>query len=391
MPHDPLYLAFSDEEYSRRNRQIRERMDRTGVSTLLLYGGRGTNPEIHYLSNWFTTTQAHLIFPRQGASTLFVQLSNHLPNAKRMSVVEDVRFGGSSPTGSVDSIPRVIENLKERGLESGRLGIVGGIPYQQYQRLREALPRVECVDFSAEMRSQRQIKSEEEIERMRKAAAMSDRSVAALAEYARPGIREPELAKIVEDAYLGEGGLNVIHFMITTSMHDPKGGVPQQHLSQRVLQKGDVLVTEISANYFGYSGQILRTFTIGEEPTPLYQRLHAAAMEAFERVAAVIKDGTDLEQVLDAAEVVHERGFTIYDDFLHGANQLAPILRTRRTTRGVPQGFRFRTDSCLVIQPNVVTEDAMAGVQFGEMFRVTETGLETLHNCPRKLFVCRKG
>ena len=114
-------------------------------------------------------------------------------------------------------------------------------------------------------------------------------------------------------------------------------------------------------------------------------------MEAFERVAAVIKDGTDLEQVLDAAEVVHERGFTIYDDFLHGANQLAPILRTRRTSRGAPQGFRFRTDSCLVIQPNVVTEDAMAGVQFGEMFRVTETGLETLHNCPRKLFVCRKG
>ncbi len=391
MPHDPLYLAFSDEEYSRRNRQVRERMDRTGVSTLLLYGGRGTNPEIHYLSNWFTTSQAHLIFPIQGASTLFVQLSNHLPNAKRMSVVEDVRFGGSSPTGSVDSIPKVIENLKERGLESGRLGIVGGIPYQQYQRLREALPRMECLDFSREMRSQRQIKSEEEIERIRKAAAMSDRSVAALAEHARPGIREPELAKIVEDAYLGEGGLNVIHFMITTSMHDPKGGVPQQHLSQRVLQKGDVLVTEISANYFGYSGQILRTFTIGEEPTPLYQRLHAAAMEAFERVAAVIKDGTDLEQVLDAAEVVHERGFTIYDDFLHGANQLAPILRTRRTSRGAPQGFRFRTDSCLVIQPNVVTEDAMAGVQFGEMVRVTKTGVETLHNCPRKLFVCRKG
>ena len=40
-----------------------------------------------------------------------MQLSNHLPNAKRMAVIDDVRFGGSSPTGSVDSVPRVLENI----------------------------------------------------------------------------------------------------------------------------------------------------------------------------------------------------------------------------------------------------------------------------------------
>ena len=35
---------------------------------------------------------------------------------------------------------------------------------------------------------------------------------------ARPGLREHELAKIVEDAYLGEGGVNGIHYMFTTAM-----------------------------------------------------------------------------------------------------------------------------------------------------------------------------
>ena len=40
-----------------------------------------------------------------------------------------------------------------------------------------------------------------------------------------------------------------------------------------------------------------------------------------------------------------------------------------------------------MIQPNVVTHDAMKGVQFGEMFRVTKTGLEPMHNCPREFFV----
>src|ERR671930_2566405 len=83
VPHDPLYPAFSDAEYARRFRQVRERMDRAGVEALLLFG-TASNREVHYLSNWLATSPAHLVFPREGPSSLFVQLSNHLPNARRM-------------------------------------------------------------------------------------------------------------------------------------------------------------------------------------------------------------------------------------------------------------------------------------------------------------------
>ncbi|MCY4489614.1 MAG: Xaa-Pro peptidase family protein [Deltaproteobacteria bacterium] len=390
MACDPNYLSFSDAEYERRHAAVKARMDRMGLDAVVFYGSRAA-PDIHYLCNWLTTSEAYFIYPGAGEPTLFVQLSNHLPNARRMALIDDVRFGGSSPTGSVDSVPRVLENLKDRGLEKGSVGLCGSVPYRHYLRLVEALPGVKWSDFSAEMRDQRQVKSDEEIERLRQASAMSDDSVAALAEHARPGIPEHELARIVEDVYLGKGGINGIHFMITTSMHDPKGGVPQQHLSNRILRKGDVLVTEISTNYAGYTGQVLRTFTIGEDPTPEYQRLHDTAMEAFDRIAGVIKAGAGTEEVLQAADVVHERGFTVYDDVVHGASQLPPILRTHKTQRGVPPDFRFQTNMCLVIQPNVVTDDGLRGVQFGEMMRVTDTGLENMHDCPRQLFVCRNG
>ena len=33
----------------------------------------------------------------------------------------------------------------------------------------------------------------------------------------------------------------------------------------------------------------------------------------------------------------------------------------------------------VVIQPNVVTPDGMAGVQTGEMVLITATGIETIH------------
>src|SRR5262249_43578713 len=137
MAHDPLYLAFSPAEDERRYREGRERMDRAD-GALLLLDGRGARPEIHFLRNWLTTAEAHLLFPREGDAALFVQLSNHLPNARRLAVVDDVRFGGSSPAGAVDSLPRVVEDLRERGLARGRVGLVGGLPYQQYLRLVEA-------------------------------------------------------------------------------------------------------------------------------------------------------------------------------------------------------------------------------------------------------------
>jgi Xaa-Pro aminopeptidase len=40
----------------------------------------------------------------------------------------------------------------------------------------------------------------------------------------------------------------------------------------------------------------------------------------------------------------------------------------------------------MVVQPNVITRDEKAGVQFGELVRVTKTGFESLHRTPHDLF-----
>jgi hypothetical protein len=40
----------------------------------------------------------------------------------------------------------------------------------------------------------------------------------------------------------------------------------------------------------------------------------------------------------------------------------------------------------VVVQPNVVTTDHKAGVQVGELVRVTRQGFERLHSVPRGFF-----
>jgi len=387
MQNDAQYPVFSESEYQRRYGLAKELMQEMELDALLFYG-RGSMPDIHYLTNWLVTTEAYLIFPLAGDPTMLVQLSNHLPDAKRMAIIDDVRFGGTNASGGVDSTATVIGCLKERSLGRARLGTVGSIPYQHYLRYREALPEITWVDASAPVRNFRQVKSAEEFERIKCAAELSDSAVAALAQQLRPGLREYQLAQIVEDAYLGVGGYNGIHYMLSTPMRAPRAGVPSQHLSNRLIEKGDILITEISAGWWGYTGQLHRTFTVGEAPTPEYARMHEVALETFERVEAILRDGATVDEVLDAAELIQESGFTVYDDFLHGLNQLPPILRTRQTSRGVPKNFLFKEDMVVVIQPNVVTLDGKRGLQFGEALRITKKGVERLHHYPRQLVVC---
>lgn len=385
---DRDYPRFSDAEFERRYREVRARMAARDLSHIIVCGRGGRDPNVLYLSDWLSTREAWVVFPIAGEPTMLVQLSNHLPLARRMARFPDVRFGGSAPTGSVDTVPTLIEVLREHGVSSGRVGLAGPITWREHARLAEAFPRVEWVDFGAELADQRQVKSAEELDRLAVSARMCDASAMAIAEQARPGLTEHELAKIVEDSYLADGGVNGIHFMIATQMSDPRGGVPCQHQSGRRLRAGDVLVVELSTNYAGYSAQVLRSYTIGADPTPLYATLHDVALEVFDAVRDVIKDGATVPDILDAAEIADRRGFTIYDDLVHGCAQLPAIVRTRQTYRGEPEGFVYKEGMCVVIQPNVVTADALAGVQYGEMFQVTRTGLEPLHAVPREFFRC---
>jgi hypothetical protein len=120
----------------------------------------------------------------------------------------------------------------------------------------------------------------------------------ALEREVRPGIAEYELAAIVEGAYLPLDGHTHIPYMGTTPMQNPSLCVPPQIQSDRVLQVGDVLITEISAQYDGYPGQIRRPFSIGEPPTETYRRMYDLAVRAFERVAAVIRHSATVEEVV---------------------------------------------------------------------------------------------
>ena len=381
---ESLYPRFSDEEFARRYTAVRVAMQQAALDALVVYGTIDAHSEVLYLSNFPVTREAMLVFPLMGEPTLFLQMYNHVPNTRNVACIADVRWGGP------DTAATTAEHLRERGLEKQRIGLVGTIPLRHYETLRRTLPTATLLDFTREMVQLRLVKSEAEMAFLRKGAELSDRAIEALEREVRPGMRERELVAIVEGAYLGLGARNHIHYMATTPMRNPTVCVPAQHQSTRIIERGDVLITEISANYHGYPGQILRPFAIGTSPTAEYQRMYDVAVEAFQRIANVVRAGASTEEVLDAAEYIHAEDFTIYDDLLHGfgGGYLPPILRTRRTSARQTPPFTFQENMTIVIQPNIITPDERMGVQVGELVRVTHSGVESLHRYPMRFIQC---
>jgi Xaa-Pro aminopeptidase len=371
------YPKFTSGEMARRRARMAQAMEAAGVDHLVAYAAFFSGGPVHWLSDWLTTFEAVLVYTPGRKDTIFVQFYNHVPQARAVMPEADVRWGGAA------SIQSAIAELRARGAKPGRVGVVGGLPMGPYKALCGAFE--DAVDLNRAYLALRLVKSPEEIDRHRIGARLSDLPIEALARELRPGLDEADLAAITEAAYGPWRGRNVIHFFGVTSMHDPQVCVPRQHLGTRKIAAGDVISCEITANFWEYGGQVLRTFTVGEPFTPLYRRLHDTAEAAFDAIFAVLRPGAHVRELAVGVRLIEEAGFSFYDDLVHGFGgaYLAPVIGSpKRSDHSLPD-MTLEAGVMMVIQPNVITADEKAGVQTGELVLVTGSGAESLHTAAR--------
>ena len=377
------YPRYSKPEMQRRHRWMEQVMAEGEIDLVLVGGATGPlETSVQYFCNWPPQVMSYLLFRRDEAPVLSVRLWNHLPDAERISVVDDVVYGGDTPADQA-------REMASRLRGSRRVGLIGSVPHDDLAVLRTHAPECEFLSLNPAYREFRLVKSPEEMNFTRIASRMNDLAVEALADQLEPGLDERQVARIVEETYLGEGGVNLIHFSLTTPMDDPRIQVPHQHHPDRTIRAGDVFVTEISTTFWGYAGQILRTFTIAADPTPRYARLYQVATDVYDAILAQLKPGVTVGELLDEADRVAAAGLDIWDDLVHGFGgaYLPPIVRTR-ASRGAthPDHWAYPEGALVVVQPNII--DGLAGVQVGNSIWITESGPEVTQRFPMEMLRC---
>jgi Xaa-Pro aminopeptidase len=375
--HTPAFDGFSAAEFARRRRALEDVLAAHGLRHAILYGSNRSGPAVPWLTGWPVTREAHVLVTAGQPDVLLVSFFNHVPEATRRVPGANVRFAGDRPAATVNDL------LRERGAAGDPIGLIGALPFDQYATIAADHP---IVDLRREHTGLRLRKSGEEMAALRHAATLTDDAVHDLLSEPLIGRSEHELVARIEQSYVARGGGHHIHYLGVTSMARPDRCVPAQWPRDRRIERGDVLTFEISASAApDYSGQLLRTVTIGEPATEELRRMHDVADRVLGSIEELLRPGVHAEQLVAASQAVEDAGYTTVDDLVHGfgGGYLPPVLGTRsRAIRPTPD-MTLEAGMTVVVQPNVSRPDFRLGVQTGDLMLVTDDGAERLHSFPR--------
>jgi Xaa-Pro aminopeptidase len=391
-----FYPRFSDEEFRRRHALATDLMDELGLSCLLVYGDSGhcymNQANVRWLANYADHQYNYVVLPRDAEPTLFMSIPNMQPGAAAISAIEDVRW---SVGGRRDLAGSVAARVHELGLGTAAIGVIGAdsvrmpmVPHHHHVTLTTELPKAELRYVTPKFEALRRVQSAEEVEWLRKGAEFTDLAMEAMVNALRPGVREYELYAAQHGAYLPRGGQIVFSIMSSTSMSTPRSPHPFPWPSERKLAKGDILLTEISASYWGYSGQAIRAVAIGEPPDQ-YREFFDIAKQAYLAIQAELKPGNTAADVQRAGDVISDAGYTSLGPLVHGwgLGLAEPYIGLRGTDGWSSEPMPFEEHQTLMIQPNVTSHDKTGGIILGNLNRVTPDGGESYQRFPLDFIV----
>ena len=377
----PHYPRFSEAEYRRRYALVRSEMAAHGVDCLVVTGDMGMNAElmadVHWLSNWnCTASQGFVVFPFDAEPTLFCALFVYRPNALARSVIEDVRAGAD--------VASRIRELKGTHLT---VGMVGPFPHDVVEDMKSKLPGarfVPCGDWFGELRRAR---SAEEVEWLEKGAAFADIGMDAMVKAIRPGVTERQLYAATVNAVLEAGGTFSFQWIGSTPMSRPMMVYPSPEPSNRMLEKGDLVITEIAAGYEWMSGQINRCVAVGQDPPEEYLRLHELTVRLYHDMCAALKPGASPAEVATAAAPLLEAGYML--DFMAigrptGAST-PPVLPV--TPPGPYFERPFVENESVMILPMPYKRADELGIFLGNLVLVAKGGATSLQKYPLDEFL----
>ncbi|MEU5846968.1 M24 family metallopeptidase [Saccharopolyspora shandongensis] len=277
----------------------------------------------------------------------------------------------------------MVADLAGRGGAPSRLAVADVMPALHTIPLRAALPGTEQVLAGTVLRELRMRKDAAEIEALRKAGAAIDRVHARMAEFLKAGRTEAEVGADISAAIIEEGHTEVAFVIVGSG---PNGASPHHDVSDRVIERGDVVVIDIGGPIAeGYNSDCTRTYSVGE-PAQADVRETYAVLEAAQRAAVeAVRPGATAESIDAAArEPIAAAGFGEY--FVH------------RTGHGI--GLDVHEEPYIVGGNAVPLEPGIAfsvepgiylpgrwGARIEDIVIVTEDGVESVNNQPHELVV----
>lgn len=303
---------------------------------------------VFYFANYSSVCSGVLAF--RDSDPLFCTLWLDAPEAKNFCTLPRVtayRFPSNTLIG------RMIALLQSHNSCPKRLGVEKDFMLvRDYEFLSAAFPKTELVHVSPLVDRLRAIKSEDEIDKIRKSADIADRAMEAALKAVRPGITEIDVAAEAEYLMRKSGSEKTAFSTFVAS--GPRTLLAHPVATARVIHAGEPVVIDLGATWAGYTSDICRTTFAGEAPTSAQvERLHVV-IEAQQGAAALLREGALSGSVFDAAYRVfkkHNLAAWLPDDIGYGVglrqSEFYPVIKKQPNSLGREHGGGPSPDHCL--------------------------------------------
>ena len=256
------------------------------------------------------------------------------------------------------------------------------------ESLQRNLVQANFVDSTGLVNWQRTVKSPRELEFMRKAARIVEKMHARIFEVMEPGMRKNDLvAEIYHSGITGtEDGGGDYAAIVPMTPTGADASAPHLTWDDQPIPNNSGTFFEIAGCYRRYHCPLSRTIYLGQPPQK-YLDVEKAVLEGIEAGLEAAKPGNFAEDIEAAwRKTISKYGYEKESRCGYAIGLSYPPDWGERTVS-------FRKGDKTVLEPNMTFHFMPAlwfedwGLETTESIVITDSGVETLANVPRKLFV----
>jgi Xaa-Pro aminopeptidase len=285
-------------------------------------------------------------------------------NLKRAFIVKQ------SQSSLLDTAAAVIKELriKRLGFEEKHLTAYA------CQKLSSRLPKTTVLTpTQGIIESSREIKSPQEIEKIKQATQIAIKALKFIKKHIVPGAKEIEIAGEIERFIRYNGGQGPSFEIIVAS--GPNSSFPHHRTSSRKICRNEPVLIDMGVEYCGYKSDLTRVFFSGRI-NPLVRKVYDIVSQAQELAIKTIKPAARIDKVdMAARQYITQKG---YGGFFNHSLGHGVGLEIHESPRISPkEGRRLKAGMVFSVEPAVYIPGEF-GIRIEDLVVVTKKGVRIL-------------
>ena len=269
---------------------------------------------------------------------------------------------------SAEALIQHLQSKEKIGLDSAFLTL------DLFERLKKQIPDKDWIFVPSPLNKFRVMKDAQEIECLKKAAALTRAGYHEIVDQLKEGVSEEELAFAFE-MFCKKRGASALSFLPIIAFGE-NSAYPHHRAGKTRLKENQIVLIDVGAVVDEYRGDMTRTLFFGE-PDPKLYHFFLAVKRAQSKAVAAVRPGIafgEIDQI--ARESLQKEGLDHL--FTHGLSHGIGLETHEYPSLGIKTGERdliLEPGMIFTVEPGVYMP-GLGGVRIEDTVRVTDKGVE---------------